>query len=78
MSLPEYTGNLTRYDWIRLTWQDENGKFREGIFKGIEAVCIQHETDHLEGRLFLDRISFLNRDLIPRHFPLHRHPRRTR
>ena len=68
MSLPEYTGNLIRYDWIRVCWQDEKGRDREGTFTGIEAVCIQHEVDHLHGKLFLDRISFLNRDLIPRHF----------
>lgn len=68
MSLPEYTGNLKRYDWIRVTWQDEQGRVWEREFTGIEAVCIQHEVDHLDGRLFLDRISFLNRDLIPRPF----------
>ena len=66
MSLPEYTGNLTRFDWIRVSWQDETGKHRQDEFSGIEAVCIQHEMDHLHGQLFLDRISFLNRDLIPR------------
>ena len=72
MSLPEYTGNLKRYDWIRLAWVDEHGKSREQAFTGIEAVCIQHEVDHLDGRLFLDHISFLTRDLIPRHFPAHK------
>ncbi len=77
MSLPEYTGNLKRYDWVRLVWQDASGKTLEGDFSGIEAVCIQHEVDHLDGKLFLDHISFLNRDLIPRHFSdRHSHPRR--
>jgi peptide deformylase len=68
MSLPEYTGNLIRHDQIRLRWQDGLGRDREGVFQGLEAVCIQHEIDHLEGKLFIDRISFLNRDLIPRQF----------
>ena len=77
MSLPEYTGNLTRYDWIRLTWQDEFGKAHQGDFSGIEAICIQHEVDHLQGRLFLDRISFLNRDLIPRRLSSHKPPRHS-
>ena len=74
MSLPDYTGNLTRYDRIRIAWQDEAGKAHEGQFTGIEAVCIQHEVDHLEGRLFLDHISFLNRDLIPRHLSSRKKP----
>lgn len=71
MSLPEYTGNLKRYERVHLAWQDENDQSREGEFSGIEAVCIQHEVDHLDGKLFLDHISFLNRDLIPRHFSAH-------
>ena len=78
MSLPEYTGNLKRYDWVRLMWQDVAGKILEGDFIGIEAVCIQHEVDHLDGKLFLDHISFLNRDLIPRHFASQKQPDRPR
>jgi len=66
MSLPNYTGNLKRYDWVRTRWQDEGGVLHEKISTGIEAVCIQHEVDHLNGVLFLDHISSLKRDMIPR------------
>ncbi len=66
MSLPDYTANLKRYETVRLRWQDEKGEIREQIFHGIEAVCIQHEVDHLNGVLFIDRVISLKRDMIPR------------
>lgn len=66
MSLPEYTGSLPRYDVINCRWQDEEGNFHEKVSTGIEAVCMQHEIDHLNGQLFLDRISCLKTDMIPR------------
>lgn len=66
MSLPDYRGDLKRYQSIELVWQDIQGKRHQSKFEGIEAICIQHEVDHLEGLLFIDRISSLKRDLIPR------------
>lgn len=66
MSLPDYTGNIKRYDFVRLRWQDESGEFYIREFRGIEAVCIQHEVDHLNGVLFMDRVASLKRDMIPR------------
>lgn len=66
MSLPDYMGNIKRYDFVRLRWQDENGEFHLREFQGIEAVCIQHEVDHLNGILFMDRVASLKRDMIPR------------
>ncbi len=66
MSLPDYTADLRRYDWVRLRWQDEEGRFHEQKFEGIEAVCVQHEVDHLKGVLFLDRVACLKTDMYPR------------
>lgn len=66
MSLPDYTGLLKRYKRIKTRWQDETGRFHEKESDGIEAICIQHEVDHLSGMLFMDRIVSLKRDLIPR------------
>ena len=66
MSIPDYTGQLMRFDWIRLRCRNERGETREKTCAGIEAVCIQHEVDHLNGLLFLDHITSLKRDLIPR------------
>ena len=66
MSLPEYTAHLKRYSKVLVRWQDLEGTMHEETFEGLEAVCIQHEVDHLNGQLFIDRVSFLKRDLIPR------------
>lgn len=66
MSLPDYTGYLKRHETIGLRWQNEKGKWREQVFDGIEAVCIQHELDHLRGILFFDHVTSLKRDMIPR------------
>ena len=66
MSLPDYTANLKRYEIVKLGWEDERGAYQEKVFIGIEAVCIQHEVDHLNGVLFIDRVTSLKRDMIPR------------
>ncbi len=67
MSLPDYVGNLKRYERIKIKWFGlETGVVQVGDRSGIEAVCIQHEIDHLKGALFIDRIGCLKRDLIPR------------
>ena len=69
MSLPDYTANLVRYNRIRFKWQDAEGVWHEQVSAGIEAVCVQHEVDHLNGVLFLDRVASLKRDMIPRPRP---------
>lgn len=66
MSLPDYTGLLNRFFWLRIRWQDERGLIREKVCVGIEAVCVQHEIDHLDGKLFMDRVASLKQDMIPR------------
>jgi len=42
---------VTRFNEIELKWQNKNGKWRHERFKGLKAQVIQHEYDHLEGRL---------------------------
>jgi peptide deformylase len=66
MSLPDYTAFLKRHRWVRFRWQDERGEFREKISTGIEAVCVEHEVDHLNGVLFIDHVTCLKTDLFPR------------
>jgi len=66
MSVPDYSANIKRYDGVKLTWRNERGETRTLETTGIEAICIQHEIDHLEGRLFIDRVISLKRDMIPR------------
>ena len=64
LSIPGYNEEITRPDKILLKWQDVNGKFHEEEPEGILTVCIQHEIDHLEGKLMVDYISSLKRERI--------------
>jgi peptide deformylase len=66
MSVPEYTGNVTRAEQIVLEFTDRQGRRRVIESSGFEAVAIQHEIDHLDGLLFLDRVSSLKSDVFRR------------
>jgi len=66
MSVPDYTALVKRYRWIRFSYHDEFGKPHEKISEGIEAICVQHEIDHLDGKLLIDRVHCLKTDLLPR------------
>ncbi len=56
LSVPDYTGNVYRAERIALTAKDEFGLTRNYNFTGFEARAVQHEMDHLDGLLFLDRL----------------------
>jgi peptide deformylase len=64
LSVPGYYETVRRAEKISVRAQDANGEFFELTADGLEAVCIQHEIDHLEGKLFVDYISALKRDRI--------------
>ncbi len=64
LSVPGYYEPVRRAQKVRVRAQDENGNFFEIRADELEAVCIQHEMDHLEGKLFVDYISSLKRDRI--------------
>lgn len=66
MSLPEYTATIKRFNKIKVRWQDEGGRYQEKWSTGIEARCIQHEVDHLNGLLFIDKVASLKTDVLPR------------
>lgn len=66
MSVPDYTGDVERATGITLRFQDGEGATREITATGFEAVAIQHEMDHLDGILFLDRIVSLKTGLFRR------------
>lgn len=65
LSVPDYTGNVARAGRIRLRAQDAQGTMREFDCEGYEARAVQHEIDHLDGQLFLDRLVS-RRDLFRR------------
>lgn len=69
MSVPEYTGNVTRAEHIVIEFTDAHGRLRVIESSGFEAVAIQHELDHLDGLLFLDRVSSLKTDVFRRKGP---------
>ena len=66
MSVPDYTGNVARARAIRLRAQDTDGQWREWDCEGYEARAVQHELDHLDGLLFLDRVVSPRHDLFRR------------
>jgi len=66
MSVPDYTGNVTRAEHIAVEFTDCAGQLRVIEASGFESVAIQHELDHLDGMLFLDRVSSLKTDLYRR------------
>ena len=66
MSVPDYTGNVTRAESVVVQFLDGEGRDRVIRASGFEAVAIQHEIDHLDGMLFLDRVSNLKTDIFRR------------
>lgn len=66
MSVPDYTGNVARARSIRLRAQDVDGQWREWDCEGYEARAVQHEIDHLDGLLFIDRVVSPRHDLFRR------------
>lgn len=66
MSVPDYTGNIIRAEHIQLKARDEHGKVQEYQMQGFEARAVQHEIDHLDGILFLDRLVSRRHDLYRR------------
>ena len=64
LSIPGYTAEVSRPDWIKLRFTDIKGKEQQIKAEGLLAACIQHEIDHLNGILFIDHISKLKRDII--------------
>lgn len=66
MSVPDYTGNVIRAEKITLTAQNLLGETIDYQCEGYEARAVQHEIDHLDGLLFLDRLVSRRTDLFQR------------
>ena len=64
LSVPEVFEKVKRADWIKISALNENGEKFELEAKGLLAVCIQHEMDHLEGKVFVDYLSNLKKNRI--------------
>jgi peptide deformylase len=56
LSVPESSGEVERYAWIKVTYQDIHGKTIIKKLTGFNAIIVQHEIDHLNGILFVDKL----------------------
>lgn len=63
LSLPGMSETVKRYEHIHLRWQDENFDVHEQEFSGFLSRIIQHECDHLEGKVYIDHVSAIRRQL---------------
>jgi peptide deformylase len=66
LSIPDFREDVTRAKTVTVRAQDLNGKFFEHTGEDLLARALLHETDHLNGKLYLSHISALKRDLIKR------------
>ncbi len=61
LSVPGIVGNVVRATQVRVRAQDRDGESFERDLTDMDAVCLQHEMDHLAGKLFIDRLSLFRR-----------------
>jgi peptide deformylase len=66
LSIPDIREDVSRKPKIRIQYQDEEFNFHDEVFEGIAARIIQHEYDHLDGILFVDKINSLRKMLLKR------------
>ena len=64
LSVPEYYAPVKRAETIKITALDEQGEIYELEADGLLAICIQHEMDHLQGKVFVDYFSKLKQDRV--------------
>ena len=63
LSLPSFLGRVGRAEKVTVSAHDAEGREKAWTFTGLEAICVQHEMDHLDGMLFIDRLNSLRMDL---------------
>ena len=66
LSIPEHYANVTRPKRVRMRWLGLDGKLNEEEFDDLWSTCAQHELDHLNGKLFIDHIGPIKRQMITR------------
>jgi len=68
LSIPDYFAEVERPASVRVRYLDRDGRRQEIEATGVLATCLQHEIDHLDGKLFIDYLSKLKRDMVIRKF----------
>lgn len=66
LSIPEQYGEVERPAIVTVEWTDLDGKTEQREFDGLWSTCVQHEIDHLNGKLFIDYLKPLRRQMITR------------
>ncbi len=66
LSIPDQYAEVQRPAEVRVEWQGLDGRSQEEHFSGLWATCVQHEIDHLKGKLFIDYLGPLKRQMITR------------
>ena len=66
LSIPEQYAEVIRPERVRMRWMDLDGTTQEEEFDGLWSTCAQHELDHLNGRLFIDHLGPIKRQMITR------------
>ena len=66
LSIPDQYAEVERPAEVRVKWIDMDEQEREETFSGLWATCVQHEIDHLNGKLFIDYLKPLKRQMITR------------
>ena len=78
LSVPENFAEVKRAAKVRIRAHDRKGELFERDYEGVLAVCVQHEMDHLEGKLFVDYLSDLKRERIRKKLEKERKERAAR
>jgi peptide deformylase len=66
LSIPEIYNDIERPAEVEVTWTSLDGQDQSARFDGLWATCVQHEMDHLDGKLFIDYLKPLKRQMITR------------
>ena len=66
LSIPDHFAEVTRPKVVDVAWIDRDGNAQSETFDGLWATCVQHEIDHLNGKLFIDYLGPIKRQMITR------------
>lgn len=66
LSIPDQFAEVTRPKQVQVRWMDLNGAEQTQEFDGLRSTCVQHEIDHLDGKLFIDYLGAMKRQMITR------------
>ncbi len=74
LSIPGYYETVKRFNYVEIKGLDPEGKELNIKTDGLTAICIQHEIDHLDGKLFIDRLSIIKSNRVKKQIKKHGYP----